>query len=529
METLAQTDARIDVANLAMEDVLEPGPRGEAVRDLVRKGVATHAIHPSLGVKLAEISLDRGQIPLALEFMAMGLAKETVESEECLSLLPKVIEAAAWQTGQKRGNGIAAGVEGVFAALDRLDSSDHSTIAECLFRLFCEKVETGRVFLRCFDEVPSLRKSESFILMVIAIRLFEGDLTAAWEEGARLMGISTMRAKTLRTLVQLSLTKGEYAQAEELCQRSIAAGFPHRLILCDLAMSLFAQGRQREGQDALAQSVPALMNDSWRERRREIEAWRGQLEDAMKNGTVDNGEYEFIGSAIRYTRSDLVDSFYQDHRDECVERNAFRTISGFTNHEMFGRIEGLLTADPEITKVINYGTLCGIREYEIAARYPLVTWAGFDISELATKWNRECFERENVIFDCDLDRLFGRLALRPGKTLLVHCRTADVMLPEAVKTVYRTCHARGVEQILAAEYFSRCIDTLRFPDFEADPVDTVHWDGILMVHNYEKIFPETGYRIVEDSYRPVPILLSASGEGQSDAQMIRFVLAKQVA
>ena len=529
METLAPADARIGLTNLAIEDVLDQGAQGQAVRDMVRKGMAVHAIHPSLGMKLADLSFDRGQTRMALEFMAMGLAEETAESEECLSLLPRLIEAAAWQEDQDRGSGVAKGVEDLFVALDRLDSSAHSTMVKCLFHAFCEKVEMGTVFLRCFGEAPGLGKSECFTLIAVAVRLFEGDLEGAWEARLRLMRVPSMRARTLRTLVQLCLTKGEYAQAEELCRRSIADGFPHRLILCDLAMALFAQGRQREGRDALAQSIPALMNDAWRHRRREIGAWREQLEDAMKNGTVDNGEYGIIGSAIRYTRSDLVDSLYQSHRDECVEPNAFRTISGFTNHEMFGRIEGLLTADPDITKVINYGTLCGVREYEIAARYPLVTWAGFDISELATKWNRACYERDNVIFDCDLDRLLGRLSSRPGKTLLVHCRTADVMLPEAVKAVYRTCHAHGVEQILSAEYFSRCIDTLRFPDFEAAPVDTVHWDGILMVHNYEKILPETGYRIAEDAYRPVPILISASGEGQSDAQMIRFVLADRVA
>ena len=215
--------------------------------------------------------------------------------------------------------------------------------------------------------------------------------------------------------------------------------------------------------------------------------------------------------------------FYEAHREECVEANGLRTVSGYTNNVMFGEVETLLAAHPSIRKVINYGTLCGIREYELAARHPGVIWAGYDISELATQWNREAYQRDNLVFDSDLERMLKELETADGEALLVHCRTTDIMLPEAVKRVYRLCRARGVTRVMTAEYFSRCIPTLAYPDFERNPVDTVHWDGILVIHNYRKILPETGYRVVRAEFCPVPLLVSATGEGLLNEQMIELV------
>jgi len=83
--------------------------------------------------------------------------------------------------------------------------------------------------------------------------------------------------------------------------------------------------------------------------------------------------------------------------------------------------------------------------------------------------------------------------------------------------------------VLAAEYFSLSFATLNYPDFKSNPVDTAHWDGILMIHNYEKIFPETGYRILESKFLPLPLYVSATGEGRHSAALIQVVLAERVA
>ena len=99
------------------------------------------------------------------------------------------------------------------------------------------------------------------------------------------------------------------------------------------------------------------------------------------------------------------------------------------------------------------------------------------------------FTRPNLRFEHDLGRA---LAGGRGETLLTHCRTADVMLPGAVRALYRAAFEAGVRHVLAAEYYCLCVPRMAFPDFANQPVDTVHWDGILMVHNYPKLLAESG-------------------------------------
>ena len=252
------------------------------------------------------------------------------------------------------------------------------------------------------------------------------------------------------------------------------------------------------------------------------------MEQAIRDGIEDGGPEGRIGSFERYSKPSNVTEYYAGHRQECVPENVYRTMAGWTNHVMFGAVERFLAAEMGITKVINFGTLCGVLEHRLSKRYPGVHWVGYDYSSLATEMNRVEFRRENLVFHHDFDAMFAELDSIPGETLLVHCRTTDVMLPAAVKSLYRRCHAAGVRFLFSAEYFSRSLVTLRFPDFDADPVESVHWDGILMVHNYERLFAETGYRRVSSAMRPVPLLVSTSGEGMTLDQMIETVLGERV-
>jgi len=74
-------------------------------------------------------------------------------------------------------------------------------------------------------------------------------------------------------------------------------------------------------------------------------------------------------------------------------------------------------------------------------------------------------------------------------------------------------------------YFSVCVPTLDYPDFAANPVDTAHWNGVLMIHNYDRILPDCGYRVVSSEYRPVPLMVH--DHGLQEALLIRLVLAER--
>jgi len=111
---------------------------------------------------------------------------------------------------------------------------------------------------------------------------------------------------------------------------------------------------------------------------------------------------------------------------------------------------------------------------------------------------------------------------------MTHCRTMDIMFPEALRNVYRRCRAMNLDFILSAEYLGASILTLDYPDFTKETVDTVIWEGIVMIHDIPKILKEEGYRIISTEYRPIPLLVSAGGEGLQPCQLIQLVLAERV-
>ena len=152
-----------------------------------------------------------------------------------------------------------------------------------------------------------------------------------------------------------------------------------------------------------------------------------------------------------------------------------------------------------------------------------------DIADTATELNKKNYSKDNLVFGSDLNSLLDNVQEREGKSLLTHCRTMDIMFPEAVKNVYRACHDHEIDLILSAEYFSLSLDTLNYPDFGENPVDTAHWDGILVIQNLDKIFPETGYRIIDRGFVPIPLFVSMTGEGWHSSTLIQLVLAKRVA
>lgn len=517
----------MDFTDLSLDDVMDPGSKGREIRAAVADGVARGLVDAALCMQLAELC-DAGNRPgVALELLTAALSGDLPDWAPAYALAAKAgveVVRALPPSGNSTEERRILG--GFFAGLDRLEDLPHTGAMGSVVAELARDPGASRAFVARFEDDPAMGGSQSAVGALLAAAQFGYDIERTRRLAGRLEGFVEPLLWSSRALRKFALLEGDYQRAETLCRETIDRHGGRLFDLCDLAVALFCQGREGEGRKVLAKTADLMRDlENVVERQRQIAEWSRQLDEAMAVGTVDGESFDRIGSAIHYTRSDLVRGFYDAHREECVEANGYRTVSGYTNNVMFGEVEKALAAHPSIRKVINYGTLCGIREYEISARYPGVVWAGYDISDLATEWNRQAYRRDNLVFDSDLERLLADLEARPGETLLVHCRTTDIMLPEAVKRVYRAARAHGVTRIMTAEYFTRSMRSLEYPDFEANPVDTVHWDGILMVHNYRKIMPETGYRVERSEFRPLPLLVSATGEGMLFDQLIELVHA----
>jgi hypothetical protein len=513
-------------SGFSLQDLMNDGPSGDQLRRSVADGVNAGAVDPKLCFQVAELCHNAGKEALALEFIDMGLLGDP-ESDEWPTLMQTVGVNALLFLKINPDPICKARIENFCRGLDQIDDDIHYDAMDAIATGLAKDTDAARIFLDEFGDSDGARNSQSIAGILLAASQFCDEFDRAGVFAGILSGIPDHTPFSFRLLIHFALLEGACGRAEALCKTAIQRYGKSLFSLCEMAVSLYCQDRYAEGRQVLAETVTILEGQpNVVERRRQIRTWSEQLQDAIENRTVDGGELANMGASIRYTRPDRVKDFYEAHRVECVEANKYRTVSGHTNHVMFAEVEKLLAANPNLRKVINYGTLCGIREYELSERYPDIVWAGYDISELATEWNRDAYARNNLLFDSDFEAMLAKLEKLPGDALLVHCRTMDIMLPEAVRRVYRACRESGVQKIMTAEYFSRSLPTLLYPDFAADPVDTVHWDGILVMHNYAKLFPETGYRIAGTEFRPVPILISASGEGLLREQMIELVHAE---
>lgn len=513
--------------DFSFEDLMSDGPDGDDLRRSIAEAVAVGAVDSQLCFQVAERCHGVGREAMALEFIGMGLRGKLVPGGWTNLVKTCGINVLLSLQLTSSRDGGELGIERFCGDLDHGDDDRYTEAMEALIDGLARDVEAAGILLDQVGVRDNMPDSQSLVGLLLAASQFRGDLDRAHRFAGVLAEFQDLNSFSFRLLARFALLDGAYDRAEEICRAAIRQFGEGLFLLCQLAVSLFCQGRYAEGRQAMARSVNIIENlKKVVDRRDEIRTWSGQLEHAIVNRTVDGGDMANIGASIRYTRPDQVKKFYAAHRQECTEENAYRTVSGHTNHVMFGEVEKLLAANPNLRKVINYGTLCGVREFELSERYPDVVWAGYDISELATEWNREAYQRDNLLFESDFGSLLTELSGLPGDALLVHCRTLDIMLPEAVKHVYRACQEAGVKRIMTAEYFCRSMPTLLYPDFEANPVETVHWDGILVMHNYARLFPEIGYEITHTEFRPVPLLASASGEGMMLEQMIEIVHAE---
>jgi len=420
----------------------------------------------------------------------------------------------------------AAGLSRLFSTLDRLPTERHLFCMRAVARSVADSAAPAAALAEWFSGDGWAQQSETFSAFAVAASLAAQGPEAARPFAERLSQRPAPSSWSLLTLAKLAVLDGDLAASEAHCRRAIADHGENVFVLGSLAAALYCQGNEDEAR-TWAKRLSASMPPAAVERATTQRAKRvAELNEAIAQGSTDGGGWNRIGSSMHYTEPARVTDLWRRHVATCSADHIYRTISAYTNSVMFGCVETLFAERTELTKVVNYGTLAGVWEDHLAGRYPDKTFRGYDISEVATALNREAFQRDNLGFGSDLDALLGDLKSIPGDTLLVHCRTADVMLPAAVKAVYERCREHGVASILSAEYSGICLDN-DFPDFAAAGTESVHWSGILMIHDYDRIFADVGYGVVSSEYRPLPLLASGGGEGLQSGQLIRLVLAER--
>ena len=500
-------------------DLTKPGNDGAELRDMIVRAAGAGVIAPGALRSLAEMMVAQGQPGLALWALTTLVSLPGAEVAGTGGL---ILAASASTEPPDAPVSLESARKRLLLACDGLGDEGFSGWMAELVEAMAKAPETAGAL------VEGTATTEAARVLTLAGSLFNADLDGARKADVALAALAPLRRFTHVVRIKLALTEGDYDRAVALCRTAIDAVGADAQLTVLMTEAEFCRGNHAQGHAWAARLGDFFPPEYLAVRRNQIREWHAQFERALERDLVDGGADGRIGSFERYRAPANVADYYADHRANCTPANAFRTLAGWTNRVMFGAVEEFLAADMGITTVINFGTLCGVLEDELSARYPDIHWVGYDYSPLATAMNRESYARDNLSFHDDLDSMFAALAERSGEMLMVHCRSTDVMFPAAVKQVYRRCHAAGVRYLFTAEYFCRNLMTFEFPDFEKNPADSAYWDGILMVHNYARLFAATGYRQVSAAIRPVPLLVSASGEGRAVDQMIETVLGERV-
>lgn len=498
------------MSGLSIEDILGDSPAAEALRGELPAMVASGAVDGAFCLNAARLCLSRRQAFKAATFLSPLLAHDPIDEPTRATLSAVVLTALAGPVDGNPTLGL------LFSAVDRMSQADHWRAMQTLALELARRPEAAHAL----SGSTCLAGSESYQAARLAALAFAGDLEAA----AALSFPAAPKAWSFQAQAKLAALRGDLEGAAAGLEAGLEDHPAALRAWGDLAAVQYCLGRREEARASLRRSFvgdPGSLDGPRQEE------WRAQLAEAIRGRSIDGGAAGRIGAAANYTDPDRLDALWEPHCRESRSENAFRTVSGFTNRVMFAEVEKVLATRPGIRKVLNHGTLCGTPEAEFAGRRPDLTVAGFDISAEATRRNRERFSAPNLRFGSDLNGLLADLAGIPGETLMVHCRTMDVMFPEAVRRVYRAAAEAGVAGVLSAEYFAARIATFDYPDFAAAGVETLQWEGIVMIHDIPRLLAECGFRPVAESFRPVPLLVSASGEGLQPAQLIQLVLGER--
>lgn len=503
---------------MTFEAVFLADATGDAARARLLEMAASGGVERDLPAKVALRLLQGRRVGLATGFIADAL--------DCLPDAMLEVAGLAVMAGPQAADPDTVGhtLPLLFRHLDSLADGLHEAALAEIAKALAGAPDGLAAHLAA--HLDGLAESRSFLCALLMSAVMEGAEEAGAEARRRLSALPAPGHGAITCLAKALIANGDLEAAADILASAAAVPEAHRGA-GTLAATLFCLGREAEARDMLARSL-AHLGDDWKEAKRRFnEAWAAQLAEALTEGTLDGGEADRLGAAATYTREDRWRSFWDDHRESCGPENRMRTVAGYTNALMFGEAEALLDQETGLTKLVNYGTLCGLLEDGLAARRPDLTVAGYDVCPNATALNRQTYARPNLHFSDDFDGLLGALESEDGDSLLVHCRTFDVMLPGAVRAAYRACRERGVRYILSAEYFSVCWDSLDWPRFTPDGPPTVQWDGVVMVHDLPRYVEEAGYRVMRDSFHPLPLFASGTAEGLQPAQLIRLILAER--
>lgn len=197
----------------------------------------------------------------------------------------------------------------------------------------------------------------------------------------------------------------------------------------------------------------------------------------------------------------------------------------FLNKTYIETIGEMLTRDPAITAVFNFGAFCGKPDFDLARLHPDLTVVGFDRDKNAIAESAKRFVAPNLTFLTG--SLQDALAQLPatGKSVMVHIRTCTTLYPEGVRRVYDAAATAGIDYILGIETTGFSFQTVSWPDFSNPDQEPVVPLGVMVDHNYPILLAGAGYTKFEQDLLLYPYLSPAIVNPEAQTPR-RFIASK---
>jgi len=206
---------------------------------------------------------------------------------------------------------------------------------------------------------------------------------------------------------------------------------------------------------------------------------------------------------VYFTEEKQAGAWRQYEREIDFSKSRLENDSLFMNDLLISNFEHLLTHDPDISTVINYGSMYGLGEHIFAQAHPQLSVIGYDRSPVAGRLNREAFRADNLAY---LDGAFDDAArphIRGGHSVLGHCRTCTLMYPDSLRALYAQCRGLGITYIVTVEPFTYLETKGIFPDFTRLGQSTARLGGYLLAHDYGHYLRENGYAALRRELHPM--------------------------
>ncbi len=164
-------------------------------------------------------------------------------------------------------------------------------------------------------------------------------------------------------------------------------------------------------------------------------------------------------------------------------------------NKVISEVSKLLTDNPSIKKVINFGVSYAHIDSELAKLFPNVSFVGIDRSKMTQQFNQELFGNiKNLSFEAgDIFEYLDSSDMQDS--VLLHIRTC-VLLPKAfMEKLYKKSYDLRVKFIVGFEQIGLSRQTNTPYSFSDADQESVVFRIFMQIHNYPGILKKQGYEM----------------------------------